>query len=65
MRKPIYGHEDAGERGDPDVQTRKDHAGYIESWLRALRNDKRAIFMAATKASQATDYLLALQAGRF
>lgn len=44
-------------------EPRNDHASYIESWLKVLRGDKRAIFTAATKASQATDYLLAL-AGR-
>ncbi len=33
------------------------HAGYIENWLDLLRHDKRAIFIAASKASQAADYL--------
>ncbi|WP_316979903.1 ArdC family protein [Shumkonia mesophila] len=41
-------------------EPRTDHAGYIEGWLRALRNDKRAIFTAAAKASQAADYLIGL-----
>ena len=40
---------------------RLDHAKYIESWLRALKNDKRAIFTAASKAAQAADYLKNLQ----
>ena len=35
------------------------HAGYLASWLKVLRTDKRAIFVAATKAQQAADYLLA------
>lgn len=39
----------------PDV--REDHAAYIESWLKVLRNDKRAIFAAASHAQKAADYL--------
>lgn len=35
------------------------HAGYIEDWLDLLRHDDRAIFTAASKASQAADYLRA------
>jgi antirestriction protein ArdC len=37
---------------------REDHAQYIASWLRVLKADKRAIFTAASKAQQATDYLV-------
>jgi antirestriction protein ArdC len=37
---------------------REDHAQYIASWLRVLKADKRAIFTAASKAQQATDYLI-------
>jgi antirestriction protein ArdC len=33
------------------------HAGYIENWLDLLRHDDRAMFTAASKASQAADYL--------
>ena len=33
------------------------HAGYIESWLKALRNDKRFILSAAGKAQAALDYM--------
>jgi antirestriction protein ArdC len=36
------------------------HAGYLASWLKVLRTDKRAIFVAATRAQQAADYLLRL-----
>lgn len=36
------------------------HASYIESWLKALRNDKRLIFAAASQAQKACDYLLNL-----
>ena len=35
------------------------HASYIGNWLRVLRNDKRAIFVAGTKAQNAADFLLA------
>ena len=34
------------------------HASYIDSWLQALRNDKRLIFTAASHAQKAADYLL-------
>jgi antirestriction protein ArdC len=33
------------------------HAGYIESWLRVLKQDKRAIFTASRLATQAADWL--------
>ncbi|MED5545639.1 MAG: zincin-like metallopeptidase domain-containing protein [Pseudomonadota bacterium] len=34
------------------------HAAYVESWLKALRNDKRMIFKAATMAQAAADLVL-------
>lgn len=34
------------------------HASYIESWLKALKNDKRLIFTAASLAQKAADFLL-------
>lgn len=34
------------------------HASYIESWLQALRHDKRLIFTAASQAQKAADFLL-------
>ena len=34
--------------------------GYLASWLKVLRTDKRAIFVAATRAQQAADYILKL-----
>jgi antirestriction protein ArdC len=40
------------------TEPRKDHAQYINSWLKVLKADKRAIFMAASKAQQATDWLI-------
>jgi antirestriction protein ArdC len=36
---------------------RPDHASYLASWLRVLRADTSAVFTAAAKAQQATDYL--------
>ncbi len=38
-------------------EVREDHASYIVSWLEVLKGDKRAIFTAASKASQAAEYL--------
>jgi antirestriction protein ArdC len=40
------------------TEPREDHAQYIQSWLRVLKADKRAIFTAASKAQQATDWLV-------
>ena len=36
------------------------HAGYIETWLKILKNDKRAIFTAASAASRAHRYVMDL-----
>jgi antirestriction protein ArdC len=41
---------------------RADHAQYLDSWLHVLRADKKAIFTAASKASQAVNFLAAFQA---
>jgi antirestriction protein ArdC len=41
------------------TEPREDHAQYIQSWLRVLKADKRAIFTAASKAQQACDWLTA------
>ena len=35
------------------------HADYLGAWLAILREDNRAIFRAASKASKAADFLLA------
>ncbi len=43
----------------PDV--REDHASYLAHWLEVLKNDKRAIFSAASHASRAVEYLHGLQ----
>jgi antirestriction protein ArdC len=42
-------------------EVRDDHAAYIASWLKVLRNDKRAVFAAAAHAQRAADYLHRLQ----
>ncbi|HEX4000984.1 MAG TPA: zincin-like metallopeptidase domain-containing protein [Pirellulales bacterium] len=42
-------------------EVREDHAAYIASWLKVLRNDKRAVFTAAAHAQRAADYLHQLQ----
>jgi antirestriction protein ArdC len=38
------------------------HAGYIQSWLKACRDDNRAIFKAAALAQKAADYINSLDA---
>lgn len=42
-------------------EPREDHAAYIGSWLKVLKNDKRAIFTAAAHAQRAADFLHSLQ----
>lgn len=37
-------------------ETREDHAAYIASWLKVLKDDKRAVFAAASYASKATEF---------
>lgn len=43
----------------PEIMS--NHAAYLESWLKVLKDDKRAIFTAASLASKAVDYLHTLQ----
>ena len=38
-------------------EPRSDHACYIKNWLTVLKNDKKAVFTAASKASQAANWL--------
>jgi antirestriction protein ArdC len=40
---------------------RPDHAAYIASWVKVLKDDKRFIFAAAAHAQRAADYLHGLQ----
>ena len=42
-------------------EVRPDHAAYIESWLKALKGDKRFIFSAAAHAQRAVDFLHSFQ----
>ena len=42
-------------------EPRPDHAAYLASWLKMLKNDKKAIFTAASMAQKACDYLDGLQ----
>jgi antirestriction protein ArdC len=44
-------------------EVRDDHAAYIASWLKALKDDKRLIVQAASHAQRATDFLHKLQHG--
>ena len=40
---------------------RADHAQYLAHWVALMKEDPKAILTAASKASQAVDYLLSLQ----
>lgn len=44
-------------------ETRPDHAQYLAHWLKLLKNDSRAIFTAAARASEAAAYLKRLASG--
>jgi antirestriction protein ArdC len=46
---------------DLTPEVREDHAAYIASWIKVLKNDKRAIFSAASHAQRAADFLHGLQ----
>jgi antirestriction protein ArdC len=41
------------------AELHQQHASYIASWIQLLKDDPRAIFTAASKASQAVDYMKA------
>jgi antirestriction protein ArdC len=42
-------------------EVREDHASYIGNWLKVLKEDKRAVFTAASHAQRAVDFLNGLQ----
>lgn len=42
-------------------EAREDHAAYIASWLKALKDDKKFVFVAASHAQRAVDYLHGVQ----
>jgi len=44
-------------------EPRADHAHYIASWLKVLKDDKKAVFTAASKASEAANWLLVAHPG--
>jgi antirestriction protein ArdC len=44
-------------------EPRADHAQYIANWLQLLKTDKKAVFAAASKASEAANWLLAQESG--
>ncbi len=46
---------------DLTPEVRDDHAAYIENWLKVLKDDKRAIFTAASHAQRAADFLHGLR----
>jgi Zincin-like metallopeptidase len=46
------------------VQGELRHSGYIDHWVKLLKSDPRAIFTAASKASQAANYLRSLSEAR-
>jgi len=46
---------------DLTPEPRADHASYLASWLKVVKNDSRAIFTAAAHAQRAADYLNGLQ----
>jgi antirestriction protein ArdC len=46
------------------VQGELRHSGYIDHWIKLLKSDPRVIFTAASKASQAANYLRSLSEAR-
>jgi antirestriction protein ArdC len=44
-----------------NAEPRPDHASYLEAWLKIMKEDKKAIFSAATAASKVAGYLHTLQ----
>lgn len=46
---------------DLTPEVREDHASYIDGWLKVLKEDRRAIFTAASHAQRAADFLNGLQ----
>jgi antirestriction protein ArdC len=52
----------AAERGIPHDS--EQHAAYVGSWIKSLKEDKNEIFRAAHDASVATDFLLSLERER-
>jgi antirestriction protein ArdC len=38
-------------------EPRPDHAAYVASWIEVFKNDRRAIFTAASRAQEAVDWM--------
>jgi antirestriction protein ArdC len=53
----------AAERGIPHDP--EQHAAYVGSWIKTLKEDKNEIFRSARDASRAVDFLLALERDRY
>ncbi len=51
-----------GQLGMVDA-TIENHAAYVDSWVKVLKNDKQAIFTAASQASRASDFILSARKG--
>lgn len=49
------------ELGITEGEPRADHAQYVAHWLKLMKDDNRAVFAAAAKASEAVAYLKALR----
>ena len=47
-----------------ELEPRPDHASYIASWLKVLKDDRRFIFTAAAQAQRAADFLHQRQAAQ-
>jgi len=39
------------------IQGKLQHAEYLKSWVKVLKNDNKAIFRAASKAREASEYI--------
>ena len=48
----------SGELGLPVEKTMDNHAAYLASWLKAMQNDTKFIFKAASQATKAADFIL-------
>jgi antirestriction protein ArdC len=49
--------------GHLGIEGHLQHPEYVANWLTVLKGDKRAIFTAASKATQAADYLRGIPNG--
>ena len=51
-----------GQLGITTDTSEKNSAGYIQSWLKSLKNDKKMIVWAASRAEKAANYILGITA---